>query len=182
MIFTLRPILVPVLVGALVSCTGVIQEPGSSRPSDFQANGGLLAPSRATFQPAADVLQASCGTLDCHGQVGRNLRLYGGRGLRLSPQDNSADDPTTLREYDQSYWSVIGLEPELMSDVVRDQGRAPERLTMVRKARGTEKHKGGQLFVIGDIRDRCLVSWLAGAVDEAACKLGAEVTRPSTTP
>jgi hypothetical protein len=147
----------------------------------LQSAGGLLAPSRAAFPPVDDVLQASCGTLDCHGQVGRNLRLYGGRGLRLAPQDNSADDPTTAREYDESYWSIIGLEPEVLSDVVRDQGRSPERLTMVRKARGTEKHKGGQLFMAGDVRDRCLLSWLAGAVDEAACKQGADVPRPSTT-
>jgi hypothetical protein len=164
------------LVVALGSCTGTVQDVD---PPPAVAGGGLLAPSRATFAPVDDVLQASCGTLDCHGQAGRNLRLYGGRGLRLDPQNNSADDPTTPREYDESYWSVIGLEPELMSDVVRDHGRSPQRLTMVRKARDTEKHKGGRLFVEGDVRDRCLVSWLAGAVDADACKAGAEVTRPA---
>jgi hypothetical protein len=163
---------------ALVSaCTGGIEPPGSP---GVESSNGLLAPARATFQPVGDVLQASCGTLDCHGQVGRNLRLYGGRGLRLAPENNSADDPTTPREYDESYWSIIGLEPEELSEVVRDQGRFPERLTLVRKAREKEKHKGGRLFVAGDVRDRCLISWLAGAVDAAACKTGAEVTRPAT--
>jgi hypothetical protein len=117
----------------------------------------------------ADVLQRSCGTLDCHGQVGRGLRLYGGRGLRLDPRGNSADAPTSVAEYDESYWSVVGLEPELLSAVVQDHGRLPERLTMVRKARGVEKHKGGTLLMAGDAQDRCLLSWLAGALERATC-------------
>jgi hypothetical protein len=163
-----------VLALALAGCTGEIRP----TPPAADLTGNLYAPSRATFAPVDDVLQSSCGTLDCHGQVGRNLRLYGGRGLRVLPENNSADDPTTSREYDESYFSVIGLEPEIMSDVVRDHGKSPERLTMVRKARETEHHKGGRLFVAGDIRDRCLISWLAGAVDVMACKAGAEVMRP----
>jgi hypothetical protein len=161
---------------AVAGCTGEIQQTVNPPPGTLSS--ALYAPSRATFPPVADVLQSSCGTLDCHGQLGRNLRLFGGRGLRVLPENNSADDPTTPREYDESYFSVIGLEPELLSDVVRDRGQSPERLTMVRKARDTEKHKGGRLFVAGDVRDRCLISWLAGAVDLTACKAGAEVMRP----
>ena len=154
---------------ALGSCVGVVGDGLGRLPPDASEWPGLLAPARATFEPVADVLQGSCGTLDCHGQIGRNLRLYGGRGLRWDPRDNSADNPTTAREYDESYWSVIGLEPEVMSAVVRDHGLDPQRLTMVRKARGLEKHKGGLLFETGDDQDRCLVSWVGGAIDRAAC-------------
>lgn len=39
----------------------------------------------------ADALQPSCGTLDCHRQVTRNLRLFGARGLRLDPTHTSPD-------------------------------------------------------------------------------------------
>jgi hypothetical protein len=77
---------------------------------------------------------------------------------------------------------VIGLEPELLSQVVADQGRRPERLTIVRKARNLEHHKGGKLFSAGDDRDRCFTTWLAGAVDAAACQRGQQTTRPGAPP
>jgi hypothetical protein len=163
------------------ACRDIVGEPLNTESQNAASRTQLLAPSRATFEPVDDVLQASCGTLDCHGQPGRSLRLYGGRGLRLSPMDNSADNPTTPQEYDQSYWSVIGLEPEMMSDVVADHGRLPERLTMVRKARELEHHKGGQVFTAGDDRDRCLTSWLAGALDNDACQRGKDLQRPQQT-
>jgi hypothetical protein len=167
---------------ALVACTGTVGEPLTLPPRSGAPGSTLAAPARATFEPVDDVLQTTCGTLDCHGQLGRNLRLYGGRGLRLSPKGNPADDPTTPEEYDHSYWSVIGLEPEVMSDVVEDGGQHPERLTLVRKARNLEHHKGGKLFVEGDERDRCLTSWLAGAVDLTSCKIGKELLRPGAPP
>jgi hypothetical protein len=166
----------------LLACSGAVGDPLTLPPRSGAPGTTLAAPDRATFEPVDDVLQASCGTLDCHGQLGRALRLYGGRGLRLSPKDNPADDPTTPAEYDRSYGFVIGLEPEVMSDVVMDGGRVPERLTLVRKARELEHHKGGKLFVIGDDRDRCLTSWLAGQLDLAACKAGKELMRPGATP
>jgi hypothetical protein len=169
------------LASMLVACQAIVDPPPGLTPRPDQSS-ALLAPSRATFNPVDDVLQVSCGTLDCHGQPGRSLRLYGGRGLRLSAMGNSADDPTTPAEYDESYFSVIGLEPEILSQVVGDQGRRPERLTIVRKARNLEHHKGGLLFTEGDDRDRCLTSWLAGAVDAAACQRGKEQTRPAATP
>src|SRR4051794_14590983 len=101
-----------ILAAALaVGCNAVVGDTNTPQPRSGGPGAVLAAPERATFAPVDDVLQASCGTLDCHGQVGRNLRLYGGRGLRWSPQGNSADDPTTPAEYDESYWSVIGLEP-----------------------------------------------------------------------
>ncbi|MGH7294249.1 MAG: hypothetical protein ACRELB_04925, partial [Polyangiaceae bacterium] len=38
------------------------------------------------------VLEKRCGTLDCHGQVGRALRIYGVNGLRFV-QPDSSDEP-----------------------------------------------------------------------------------------
>jgi hypothetical protein len=131
-------------------------------------------PDRTTFPPVADVLVHRCGSLDCHGQVGRNLLIYGHEGLRFAKTDRpTANGSTTTDEYDEDYLTVVTLEPEIMSAVVAESGAAPDRLTIVRKARGTEQHKGGAIFVIGDPSDLCLTSWLAGNVNTAACSTGA---------
>ena len=130
----------------------------------------LMVPRRGGFEDVADAVQPSCGTLDCHGQATRNLRLFGGRGLRLDQADTSAVGPTTPAEYDASYWAVVALEPEVIAAVVQDGGRAPERLLLIRKARGTTRHKGGTLMSPGDNLDNCLTEWLKGSIAVDACQ------------
>jgi hypothetical protein len=147
---------------------------GEVQPSDLEAPSGagageLQAPSRADFKLVGDALVSGCGTLDCHGQPGRNLRLYGNHGLRLRAEDNPGGSPTTDAEYDATYWSTIGLEPEILAEVVLAKGAKPERLQLFRKARGTDKHKGGLLMKEGDPMDRCLLTWLSGKMDETVC-------------
>jgi hypothetical protein len=128
------------------------------------------APSAASFAPLGLVLIQACGTIDCHGQVGRNLRLYGNTGLRLSASAVPTSlTPTTADELSEDFASVIGLEPEILSQVIADQGADPERLTFYRKPRGLESHKGGTVIQPGDARDVCITSWLAGQIDEAQC-------------
>jgi hypothetical protein len=56
-----------------------------------------------------------------------------------------------------------------MSTVVAGHGENPELLTFVRKARGTETHKGGALITPGDAQDTCITSWLAGSTNTMAC-------------
>jgi hypothetical protein len=127
-------------------------------------------PDEASFPEVAQVLVRHCGTLDCHGSSARNLRLYGSEGLRLSPDDRPQTPAcTSADEIARDYASLVGLEPELLSAVVADGGAHPERLTIVRKARGTEDHKGGAPFQQGDSGDRCLTSWLADQADPDAC-------------
>jgi hypothetical protein len=127
-------------------------------------------PGRDAFPIVAQVLVRHCGSLDCHGESHRNLRIYGNEGLRLAATDRPlSPECTTDAEVDQDYDSLVGLEPEVLSAVVADRGRHPERLTLIRKARGTEQHKGGTLMKTGDDTDVCLTSWLAGQVDDEAC-------------
>jgi hypothetical protein len=128
-------------------------------------------PDRASFPPVADLLDHRCGTLDCHGVTYRNLRIYGREGLRWAPADrpSSKVGSTTAAEYDATFQSLNALEPEILSAVVGDKGARPERLTFVRKARGTEEHKGLGIWAEGDPEDRCVTTWLAGSVDAAAC-------------
>jgi hypothetical protein len=129
----------------------------------------ITAPSRAAFVPVGDFLIQRCGSLDCHGQVGRNLRLYGIDGLRLAAPDTPGLQKTTTSEYDADFASIVWLEPEVMSAVVQQEGAHPERLTMIAKPLGLEEHKGGTLMQAGDAQDTCITSWLAGAVDLTAC-------------
>jgi hypothetical protein len=116
------------------------------------------------------VLERRCGTLDCHGQVGRPLRIYGQYGLRFV--DDAGNTPgmqaTTPTEHEANYQSVIGLQPEIMTEVV--QGNAPpEDLLLLRKPLQLERHKGGAVLVEGDDGDTCILSWLAGQTNFNAC-------------
>jgi hypothetical protein len=153
---------------------------GSAEPEAGRLTAAQL-PSRAQFPVVSAAMQHRCATLDCHGQVGRNLRLYGFGGLRRStPESPIADptlDPTTESELDASYASTVGLEPEDLWRVVA-QGADPSHLSIVRKTRGTEKHKGGQLAEIGDALDRCLVLWLTGKPDPVPCEEVSNAPRP----
>ena len=130
-------------------------------------------PDATTFAPVAQLLDVRCGSLLCHGTVARNLRLYGSAGLRYAPGDRpfvpTCDTPD---EAARDYASVVDLEPETMSEVVSGGGAHPEMLTMVRKARGTEAHKGGAVWTQGDDADTCVTSWLAGSADAVACASG----------
>lgn len=147
---------------ALVACSGPV--PGESN---------ITPPPRQDFSYVSEALGRSCGTLDCHGQGGRNMRVWNQYGMRASARDVPGGVPTTQTEYDWTYRSVVGLEPEVMSQVVEEGGKDPERLTMIRKARGTEKHKGKKLMNVGDALDVCITSWLASKVSVAACKQAA---------
>jgi hypothetical protein len=148
------------VVSSLVAC--------SMPATDARIHGKL--PDRDSFDVVAQVLERHCGSLDCHGSSYRNLRLYGNDGLRLEATDRPlTPECTTPDEIEQDYDSLVGLEPEILTAVVTSKGARPERLTFIRKARGTEDHKGGTLMKTGDDIDSCLTSWLASQVDEDAC-------------
>jgi hypothetical protein len=138
---------------------------------------GIDAPngSEDAFGPVGDYLDHRCGTLDCHGQTGRNLQIWGCEGMRLDKHDISVcsrvsgGSATTPNEHAATYRSLVGLEPAVMSEVVDGHAEHPELLTFIRKARGWEAHKGGALVIPGDDQDRCMTSWLAGETDTVAC-------------
>ncbi len=154
------------LAVAVSPCAAACWDVSQARIAIDAPDGG-----EAAFGPVADYVDHRCGTLDCHGQAGRDLRVWGCEGMRLAAGDvpNCVLSPTTAGEHSASYRSLVGLEPEAMSQVVEGHGAHPELLTFVRKARGAETHKGGALVVPGDVQDVCIVSWLAGETDTAAC-------------
>lgn len=124
-------------------------------------------------------LERRCATLDCHGQVGRPLRLYSRTGLRFPDPDvqNAPGGPgTTEEEYRANFEAVVGLEPEQTSRVVLDPtNNPPQTLLLVKKPRLLERHKGGQIVVAGDDGDQCVTTWLSGQVDPAKCASAAQV-------
>ena len=153
------------------ACDGeILTTPVTPVPAPEPGDFIMAAPTRTGWEPVADALVAGCGTLDCHGQVGRNLRLFGSHSLRLASEDDPGGRPTTAAEYQASYWSTIGLEPEILDRVVRDGGDRAERLMILRKPLGLVSHKGGVLMQTNDKIDRCLHGWLVGAVDRNVCE------------
>ncbi len=132
-------------------------------------------------------LEVRCGSLDCHGQAGRPLRIFSGRGLRL-PNDAGAytgSSGTSRDERIQNYYAVLGLQPEVLRRVVEGARRiadgetltaaeasdaSPDKLFLITKPRNEIAHKGGAVVSAGGNGDRCLTTWLTGATDQAACE------------
>jgi hypothetical protein len=167
-----------VLALAALGCAAVACGPSLEEQTREHAT-ALVSPAEQDFPQVGDALELSCGTLDCHGQAGRNLRLYGFGGLRLSASDTTDGDPTTDLEYLASYDSLVSLEPETLSRVVAQQAD-PNQLTLVRKTRGIEHHKGGQRALIGDALDRCIVLWLIGDFAPEPCSAVVDALQPNT--
>ncbi|MFO0735640.1 MAG: hypothetical protein U0270_07165 [Labilithrix sp.] len=125
-------------------------------------------------------MERRCGGLDCHGQVGRPLRLYSEYGLRLKPRSDGArnTDPTTKEEQTANYQSVIGLEPEELSrcfaagkDLEDSPGCPVEAygtLQLLKKPLSLEgggiRHKGGPVVspTFNDPGWQCLYQWASG--------------------
>jgi hypothetical protein len=164
-------------VGGSVGC--------SFAPSDARI--GVDAPSFQQYTAddgtmqltsVSDFMDHRCGSLDCHGNPQRNLQIWGCFGMRVAV-DGQAIYPgcrstggmnTTAQEYEDSYRSLVGLEPAVMSQVVSAGANGnPDLLTYVRKARGEESHKGGMLVTPGDDGDLCITTWLTGPSNTAAC-------------
>lgn len=140
----------------------------SSPPEDSKTlkAGGSAGPEPLTYRQNVDaVLSRRCASLDCHGQVGRPLRLYSNNGLRRPGDGGTAPGvgAVTTEEIADNYRALIGLEPEAML-ALRAQAasqRDPYQLLMMRKALNVEGcHKGGPAIFRNDKADVCITSWL----------------------
>jgi hypothetical protein len=166
--------LVAVIAIAAAGCSSVDPTEG------VLVKGPKFGTDGASFRPISSVLERRCGTLDCHGSTYRPLKIYGQVGLRRpevmgSPNVTSFKDyysggpePTTGAELLDNYRSAIGLEPEITDLVVAGRSQ-PDALTLVRKPRLREKHKGGLIWNQSDPGDLCLVNWLTGSDDTTPC-------------
>jgi hypothetical protein len=129
------------------------------------------------------VFEKRCGSLDCHGSVARNMRIYSTGGLRLPNEAGAApgQGATTLEEITANYLSISNLEPEQMTEVVT-HGADPYSLLVLKKPLELERHKGGPAITRGDDAETCIVSWLkAGSgntVDKNSCAKAAIFPNP----
>ena len=146
-----------------------------------EAERGAAQPFCAPYEPIDDfrivnnVLERRCGTLDCHGVPARPLIVYGQNAYRrpgaeaFEPPEGPVDadeyfpgglEATTQYELRGTWESLCGLEPEKMDRVIK-QAEPPEHLSLIRKPRLEEKHKGGRIWGTGTREgDACLISWL----------------------
>jgi hypothetical protein len=125
----------------------------------------------------SDFMGRRCGTLDCHGNVARPLRLYGDKGLRLEIVPDAPRDtrPTTPKEHLANYRSVVGLEPEDLSKSVETGGEYLDFMLFKKPLSiegGGVRHKGGQVLRASDSDPGwvCMRSWVQGKVDARSCK------------
>ena len=148
---------------ALGACSG--PDPGSQ----------LLAPAPdldAYTRDVHPILEARCGTLDCHGNADRPLRLYAETGLRAS--DPLRDTPITFAERAANVDAIAGVD---------DPATVDGHIVLL-KALGKMKHSGGAVWTRADEpQARCVRGWLAGesasAEVAAACATAAtEVALP----
>ncbi len=130
----------------------------------------FACPSEEEFPIVSQVLEQKCGTLDCHGDRSRPFRLFGRNGARLSESDVvGATDGTSPAEMAENRASACGLEPEKMSSVVAGETSLDE-LSLTRKPRLIEAHKGGRVWTDDAPGYVCLASWIDGELDLAACE------------
>jgi hypothetical protein len=151
-------ILVPMVGAFAIAMVGACSPPPKG---ELERNVTTRA-SPGSFRAAGvtTVFEKRCGSLDCHGNVGRNMRIYGSRGLRL-PNDAGLVPglgDTTLDEITANYQSILTLEPEETNKVL--DGADPTNLLILKKPLGTEAHKGGQTIRRGEDAETCIVSWL----------------------
>jgi hypothetical protein len=114
----------------------------------------------ASVQP---ILEARCGTLDCHGDEGRALRLYSETGLRAT--DVLRDRPLTAAELDANRASIVALPAEELVD---------------KPLVGRLAHEGGDLWLTDDANQVvCVRGWRLGEDASAAC--AAALVEPDVT-
>jgi hypothetical protein len=149
---------------------------------------GCNTPTFADFMPAGDdnnkivgvgdFMIQRCGSLDCHGQVGRPLRLYGKDALRLADAGTGGTAPSTLnnttpQEYQADFDTIVALQPEDMARVMTGI-QDPNTLLLLLKPTNSLVHKGGPVIFASppDYGFLCLVDWLTYDKFDAAGTAG----------
>ena len=172
---------------ATLDCHGAL-----ARPLRIYGNAGLR-------RPEPDLGTEDCGAGDDCGQ-GRTCKVGIGcvdaRIYDYAEYFSGGSINTTPSERLENWRSICGLEPELMTVIyccaagegtcggfdyaancADEADYSVERLTLVRKARLREKHKGAQIWGAGDAGDKCLTNWLTGRYEEEPEEVYVESTK-----
>jgi hypothetical protein len=104
------------------------------------------------------IVEARCGTLDCHGVGGRPLRIFSENGLRLA--DDLRGQEVTPAELAANVDAFEVLDAALVID---------------KPLVGREAHEGGDVwFDVGEDEVVCLSAWLAGRSADAGAQAACE--------
>ncbi len=185
------------MLGLLLAASSCLEVPAAGSgacPVDVDSDGTLAL---ASFTPVSLVLEQRCGSLDCHGNIARPLRIYGSRGLRYvpiyafddkgnviqSPDATAYIDPTkaeadgaypgaggkatTDAEHEQTVRALCGLQPEKMRQVVFESAD-PDKLLLMSKPLNLERHNGAKVFERGSLDHACITSWLQSKLPNGA--------------
>lgn len=120
-----------------------------------QGSEPLPATDAAGFEAGVQpVITETCGSLDCHGDPGRPLRLYAERGLRLSAALRNTD--ITAEEIELNAAAFIGVSPGAVDDHLG-------LLKPLATSAGGMEHLGGDLWSSTDHADYAAIrDWLSG--------------------
>jgi hypothetical protein len=122
------------------------------------------------------VFERRCGSLDCHGQYGRPLRIYSQYGLRMPNPSNAGpgSGPTTTEEQNENYRSIVALEPEKMTNIIKSIPNGdPFTLLILEKPLNRESHKGGPVISKDDATSQCLAAWIGKGTLDPNCMAAA---------
>ena len=161
---------------AAIALTALALGACASRPNESSAPELVVGEvDRAGFAADANgVFERRCGSLDCHGQLPRGLRIYGANGLRL-PNDAGlvpGGGATTPAEIAANYDSIVGLQPDQMNAFLLKTPRTEDdarHLLVLAKPLALERHKGGTSLSLGEPAEQCIVTWLLGHADHELC-------------
>jgi hypothetical protein len=165
------------LVAAAVVSSSCAIPSGASNAGDVPDQKSFLDNDVSAF------MEARCGGLDCHGQVGRPLRIYSSTGLRKTANKDGTRNasPTTDDEKKDNYIAVVGLEPENLALCYATKGADFSTFQLLKKpldivGQGI-RHKGGPVLraTENDPGWQCLYGWASGKVDKSQCDDGAKV-------
>lgn len=126
---------------------------------DVESQQEIPLPARDATRFEADVqpfVGPGCGSLDCHGDPGRPLRIYARFGLRMSAA--LRHEPVSAEELTANVaaFAALPVERLLGKPLAVDAGGL--------------RHVGGELWQTADSPEyRCLAAWLDGLEDDAAC-------------
>lgn len=118
-----------------------------------------------------DYVGYRCGSLDCHGDMGRSLRIYAKDGLRKS--DALRRQPMSLEEIDDN---VAALSVFSRFDAVDQSFSLTKALSV---GSGGMAHEGDPVWQ--DRNDEgylCLAGWLAGTSPASACANALALVEP----
>lgn len=147
-------ILAVLAAGGLAGCT-------DDQPVDQVIELGDVADYGELVQPYVGV---RCGSLDCHGDSGRPLRIFAQDGLRL--RDDLRETDITAEEIARNVEAFAGVSPDAVAPA--------EHLALLKglaTSAGGIAHEGDDIWQLtSETGYQCILAWLSGTSQDQAAR------------